>query len=122
VAAGDVDGDGIDEIITAPGPSALFGPHVRGWNVDGGSVAEVYGLNFMVWDPAFGGHGARVCSGTDLDSDGQDDLVVAAGPDPHMDTQVLAYRYNGAGVTLLFQLTPFDDGMTYGADVATGWF
>ena len=32
-----MDGDALHEIISGAGPGAVFGPHVRGWNVDGGA-------------------------------------------------------------------------------------
>ena len=49
VAAGDIDGDGFAEIVTGAGPGAVFGPHVRGWNVDGGAAASIPGLSFFAY-------------------------------------------------------------------------
>ena len=51
VAAADVDGDGVAEILTGAGPGG--GPHVRIWKVTGGSVIEVFG--FFAYDPFFPG-------------------------------------------------------------------
>ena len=50
VSCGDVDGDGIDEIVTAPGPGTMFGAHIRGWNYDGDSVTPLDGLSFFAWE------------------------------------------------------------------------
>src|SRR5262245_42949739 len=35
VAFGEVDGDGIDELLTGPGPGLSLGPQVRGWSETG---------------------------------------------------------------------------------------
>ena len=51
VAAGDVTGDGVAEIITGAGPGG--GPHVRAFSVAGGVVTEV--ASFFAYDPAFPG-------------------------------------------------------------------
>jgi hypothetical protein len=60
VACGDLDDDGIDEIVTGPGPSSFFGAHVRGWNYDGGAVEPIPGCSFFAFDPATIRHGANV--------------------------------------------------------------
>ena len=93
VACGDVDGDGMDEIITGPGPSGYFGAHIRGWNVDGGTATEIPGINLFAWQPSETLFGATVASGTDLDNDGRDEIVVGNGPDPER-------RLSGAGLQL----------------------
>ena len=43
VAAADLDGDGVDEILTGAGPGAVFGPHVRGWKVEADGSAPLPG-------------------------------------------------------------------------------
>ena len=53
VAAGDVDGDGADEIITGAGGGG--GPHVRIWKIVGSSLLELFGQGFYAYDPLFPG-------------------------------------------------------------------
>jgi ligand-binding sensor domain-containing protein len=55
VAAGDVTGDGIAELITGAGPGG--GPHVRVWSLTPVGLVEV--SSFFAYDPAFRG-GVRV--------------------------------------------------------------
>ncbi|HEU4688191.1 MAG TPA: VCBS repeat-containing protein, partial [Vicinamibacterales bacterium] len=57
VAAGDVDGDGVSEIITGAGPGG--GPHVR---VISGTTTPVEVASFFAYEPAFPG-GVRVAAG-----------------------------------------------------------
>jgi FG-GAP repeat len=55
VAAGDVTGDGVAELITGAGPGG--GPHVRVWSLTPAGIVEVTG--FFAYNPAFPG-GVRV--------------------------------------------------------------
>jgi len=97
VAAGDIDGDGIDEILTGAGPSPMFGSHVRAFNYDGGpSVSPVPGAGFIAFNTSR--FGARVAAG-DLDRDGTDEILVVPGPDPEVGCLVGAYRLEGGTVT-----------------------
>ncbi len=121
VSCGDLDGDGIDEIVTGAGPGAVFGPHVRGWNYDGGTVESMTGINFFAWDPAGARYGAKVYAGADLNYDGRDDLIVGCGPDPNLGTPVKVYLYDGAEVTEWFSLTAYT-GLTHGTSVSAGGF
>jgi agmatine/peptidylarginine deiminase len=121
VSCGDLDGDGIDEIVTGAGPGAVFGAHVRGWNYDGAAVSAIAGFSFFAWDPGAARYGAKVFAGADLDDDGRAELVVGYGPDPSVSTQVKIYRYNGAQVTDWFSLEAFTD-LTRGTSVAAGRF
>ncbi len=122
VACGDIDGDGIDEIITAPGPSSVFGPHIRGWNYDDTAVTPLPGCSFFALPPAQYSHGAQLFAGADLDGDGRSELVIGAGPDQGADSMVAVYRYNGAGVAQWFTLQAMPAGWTDGATVAAGRF
>src|SRR5207249_2383581 len=78
VAAGDVDGDGRAEVITAPGEGG--GPLVK--VLRGSDLSLLRG--FFAYDPAFRG-GARVAA-VDATGDGRADIVTAAGPGggPHV--------------------------------------
>ncbi len=121
VACGDVDGDGIDEIITGPGPGVVFGAHVRGWNYDGGTVSPLPGLSFLAFAWPENHYGARVSARADLDGDGRDEIVAGLGPDPVAGTTVAVFSYDGSQVSTVATLESFA-GMTTGATVASGRF
>jgi pyrrolidone-carboxylate peptidase len=122
VCCGDVDGDGMDEIITGAGPGAIFASHIRGWNYDNGSIASLPGFSYFAWPESSCRFGAKVFSGVDLDGDGSDELVVGAGPDPAVESALKLYRYNGSAVTESLSLQPFPAGWTHGSTVAAGRF
>ncbi len=122
VTCGDIDGDGMAELVTAPGPSSQFAAHVRGWNFDGTALTELSAINFFAWPADELRYGARVDASADLDGDGLADLVVAAGPDPAAGTPVKVYGFNGGAPVLLFTLDAFDSAVTHGSSVAAGRF
>ncbi len=122
VTCGDVDRDGIDEIITAPGPGAVFGAHIRGWNHDGYGLTPMADLSFFAWQPEEVRYGATVSAG-DIDGDWQDDIVVGCGPDPDAGTpfKVFLYRGDGSGVELMLSVhTCYPTGWSHGTRVAAG--
>jgi subtilisin family serine protease len=84
VAAGDVNGDGFTDIITAAGPSG--GPHLRVFDAKTGT--EIGG--FFSADPSFNG-GLTVTTG-DVDGDGRMDIIV--GTDTGGGPRVTVFRYN----------------------------
>lgn len=94
VAAGDIDGDGKDEIIAAPGPGG--GPNVKAYEING-----VERKSWMAYG-AFTG-GVYVAS-ADVVAGGNDEVVTApgAGGGPH----VRVWDSNG---------NPLKDWMAYGA-------
>ncbi len=121
VACGDVDGDGIDEIVTAPGPSAVFGANIKAWNYDGVTVAGIPGINFFAWDAGTSLYGATVSALADLDGDGRSEIIAGQGPDPSAGTVVRVFSYDLVETTLLFSLDAFgDDGMSMGVNTAAG--
>ena len=122
VTCGDADGDDMDEIVTARGPSSNLGAYIRGWNFDGVSISALPGFRFYAWDPSEARYGARIFAGADLDADGRDELVVGAGPDPSVSSPVKVYRYDGTSVSLWFSLQAFPSGWTHGVNVAAGRF
>ncbi|MBV8303693.1 MAG: hypothetical protein JOZ04_05750, partial [Acidimicrobiia bacterium] len=106
VATGDVEGNGIDDIITAAGPGG--GPHVRIFRPDGTPVG-----GFMAYDPGFTG---GVYVGTVRAPDNKSDWIVTGageGGGPHIRI------FDAAGnVKASFMLT--GDGDSYGVRVASG--
>lgn len=99
IAVGDIDGDGIDEIITGPGPGG--GPHVRVFDRKGNVKAQ-----FFAYGAGFEG-GVSVAVG-DIDGDGKFEIITGAGPSggPHVrifdqagnaKSQFFAYNKNFRG-------------------------
>ncbi len=108
----DVDGDGIDEIITGAGP--LGGPHVRVFKVSGGALTEL--ASFFAYDPRFPG-GVFVACG-DVTGDGLAEVITGAGPSggPH----VRAFSLAGGVVTEVASFFAYDPAFQGGVTVAAG--
>ena len=100
VAAGDVTGDGVADIITGAGAGG--GPHVRAFSLAGGVVTEV--ASFFAYDPAFPG-GVSVAAG-DVTGDGVAEIITGAGPGggPH----VRAFSLAGGVVTEVASFFAYD--------------
>src|SRR5439155_27166985 len=71
VATGDVNGDGVPDIITAPGAGG--GPHIK---VFDGATGQLI-TQFMAYTPSFAG-GVYVAAG-DVNGDGKADIITGAG-------------------------------------------
>jgi sugar lactone lactonase YvrE len=76
LAAGDVDGDGVDEIIAAAADGKDIVPVVKVFKYEGGTVYDT-GISFNAYD---GNFGAALAS-ADVDGDGTDEIIAIAGLD-----------------------------------------
>lgn len=106
VAAGDIDGDGLTEIIT--GTRLGGGPQVR--------VFDWFGhlkLQFLAYHPLFRG-GVNVAAG-DLNGDGSDEIITGAGPGggPHV-------RIFNAQAQVIMQFFAYHQDFRGGVYVASG--
>jgi predicted outer membrane repeat protein len=122
VSCGDPDGNGIDDIVTAPGPSEHFGPHIRGWCYDGSVIGPLPGCNFTAWKPSRTRYGARVSPGADLDGDGRADIAVGAGPDPDAASRIVVFRYCGDEIRAWVSIQAFPFTWAHGVNVSAGKF
>lgn len=117
VTAGDVDGDWPDEILTAPGPGAVFRPQVRGWNFDGGPLTSIAKINFNAFNVT--DYGANVAAG-DVDGDLRADIVTTLGPGPQHGGTFHGHTFAGGRIAALpgFDVTPYTT--LYGGRVGAG--
>jgi hypothetical protein len=108
VAAGDVNGDGKADIITAAGPGG--GPQVK---VFSGTNLDLL-QSFFAYDPTFTG-GVYVAAG-DVNGDGRADIVTGAGPGAGPQVKV----FDGGALQLLQSFFAFDPNFQGGVRVAAG--
>jgi hypothetical protein len=108
VAVGDVNGDGVDDIIVGTGNGGA--PRVA---VYSGADPSVVLANFFAFDPSFR-NGVNV-SGADFDGDGAADLVVGAGAGGAPHVQVISVA---GGFDTLSNFFAFDPTSRGGARVA----
>jgi len=109
IAAGDIDRDGIPELITAPSPGPNNPAKVTIWKYGQGALTELSA--FTAFD---GTYGVNISIG-DLDGDNTGEIITGTGPDPKNTAIVRVYRANGA---LVKEFTPYDAKHTYGANVS----
>lgn len=113
IAAGDVDGDGKPEIITAPGPGPGSPAVVTIWkNAPGGLTAL---RTFRAFP---GDYGVNIATG-DIDGDGKAEIVTGSCPDPNNSALVRIYRSDGS---LMKEFSPFGAAHSYGVNVSSGDF
>ena len=114
VEDGDLDGDGFGELLTGPGPGAVFGAQVKGWNFDGAQLGPIAKVNFVPFSTSYGVHVA----GADVEADGYDEIAVTKGAGPANANDFAGYDYDAASVSALqgFTVTPFQT--LYGGRVA----
>jgi len=108
VAVGDVTGDAVDDLITAPGPSG--GPHVKVYDGVTGNVAR----EFFAYGAAFTG-GVNVAAG-DTNNDGYADIITAAASagGPHVKV------FDGKTGELTREFFAYDALFTGGVTLAAG--
>lgn len=116
---GDVDGDGHAEILSAPGPGAVFGPHIRGWNYDGISLSAIQRISFFAYSTLK--YGARA-SGGQLDLDLlTDEITTGAGAGVVFSPHVRGFNYDATTITSTFSFFAYTTGQM-GATVTTAGF
>ena len=112
VATGDVDGDGRQDIITAPGSGA--GPHVRVFS--GATGAEL--MSFFAYDPAIA-NGVFVAAG-DVDGDGRADIITGAGAGGGPHVRVFSGATGGELMSFFAYSPSFAGGVRVGAGDVNG--
>jgi hypothetical protein len=108
VATGDVNDDGVLDIITAPGRGG--GPHIMVFDGRNGNVIH----SFFAYDPRFGG-GVFVAAG-DVNGDGRADIITSpgAGGGPHVRV------FSGLDRQILVEFFAYNPMFTGGVHVASG--
>ena len=119
VAAADVDGDGIDEIIVGGGPGDFVPARVKVYKYKDGRIQDT-GLEFLAYD---GGYGVNVTGG-DIDGSGYAKVITAPGPNPAAKGEIKIWKIDttgGFGKWKVILVNSFDGlNSSYGATVATG--
>lgn len=108
VAAGDINGDGTDEIITGP---LTGGPHIRVFDVDGTTVTGFFAFDSTLRT------GVKVAAG-DTTGDHNDEVVVGLGPGSL--PQVKVFDVPDGTPALLRSFNAYDLSFRGGVDVAVG--
>jgi hypothetical protein len=133
VAVGDVNGDGVPDVVVTPGPGG--GPHVKvldgsklGLVLDNGEISpEAELASFFAYSPAFTG-GVKVTV-ADVDGDGKADIITGTGPGGGAHVKVISGARLGLGSLLDGEVNPgallasffaYDSSFRGGVNVAAG--
>jgi hypothetical protein len=108
VASADVNGDGVRDVITAPGPGG--GPDIRVWDGKTGVLFR----ESLAYDATFTG-GVFVAA-ADLDGDGKAEVITGAGPGSAPDVRI----FRGTDGSFLRGIAPYDATFRGSVSVAAG--
>lgn len=113
VAAGDVSGDHIADIITAAGKTG--GPHIRTWRGVGNSGTPTSLKSYYAYDANF--RGGVYVAAADYDNDGRADILTGAGETggPHVKI------FSGRNDSTLMSEYAYASNLTHGVAVAGGY-
>jgi membrane protease YdiL (CAAX protease family) len=113
VSSGDIDGDGIDEIVAAPPRLKPYRTYFMTVDFDGGAMEPKLSRWFCVYFSRSSLYGINVATG-DVNGDGISEIVVGPGPYYKATADLQVLKNNGG---VLFKTLPFDTH--YGLNVAT---
>ena len=99
--AADLEGDAYAEILTSPGPGAVFGPHVRAWNFDAAQLSPIASVNFFAYGTLR--FGAEI-GGGDVDSDHLGEILTGAGPGGSFAATVRGWNHDGSTLAPMAKL------------------
>jgi len=119
VSGGDVEHTGKADIITAPGRGPVFGPHIRGFYLDGDEIKTVEEINFFAYNPSLK-YGATVNCG-DMNNDGKAEILTGPGPGNFYGPHVRVWEFTGSVLHEVVGFFAFQGtGYKYGAYAAAG--
>jgi hypothetical protein len=117
VTGGKLDGDAYDEMVTGPGPGAVFGPHVRGFDFDNATLQTIAKINFFAYGTLK--YGVNVEEGS-VDADAFAELLTGAGPGAVFAPTVKGWNHDGGPVAAIAKINFNAFAGTFGVNVAGG--
>jgi hypothetical protein len=116
VTAGDIDGDGIPEIITAPGHGSSNSGDVKIWEIDTSLGTGQWSTSFVNEFTVKSKYSINIASG-DINGNGYDEIITGEGPHKSATGMIRVFDKDG-NVISEFETGISIDG--YGANVASG--
>ena len=120
VAAGLMDSDAMDEILTGPGEGPIYGPQVRAFNADGGTATlPIAKVNFYAYGTLrFGVNVAAVTYDADAN---YHEIVTGAGPGAVFGPHVRGWNYDGTAIAASSKVNFFAySTLKYGVNASGG--
>lgn len=118
VAAGDVDGDGKSEIITAPGAGKDNKGIIKIWKVETEAGAGYWRASlYKEFTAIYSQKYSVSVAGGDINGDGIDEIITGAGPHKSALDQVKIYNASGQ---LISEFTTGVSALGYGVNVVAG--